>query len=129
MRLDPARAARSRLRRHPRSPGLLARSLVVSAGVALAAYGAAATPRPKPGRCLEARYEGVVDLEAHFERPGATRRYQSRQIFLTDGRGRTRLDWWTWSPGDSIGLPETMLITSDSVFHRAEPSRAWASLR
>ena len=103
-------------------------SLLVLAALACAGSAFAGVPRPDRGRCIEARYEGQVDLEGHYERPGATRRYHSLQRFLSDARGRFRLDWVTWAAGDSAGPPETILVRGDSVFQRSDPARSWRLL-
>jgi glyoxylase-like metal-dependent hydrolase (beta-lactamase superfamily II) len=80
-------------------------------------------PQARP--IFEARYEGVLDLEGHYGRPGETRRFHSRQRFLTDNRSAARLDWTIWSEGDSAGAPETYLILGDAVFQRDRPTEAW----
>ena len=77
---------------------------------------------------LSARYVGTLDYEAHYSRPGETRRYQSLQRFWTDGARAARLDWYTWAAGDSMGEPESYLVAGDSVFHRDAPGRRWQLL-
>src|SRR5512133_1789587 len=56
----------------------------------------AKAPAPKSGKCVEVVYEGALELEAHFRRPGDKQLYRSRQRFISDGRGGVRLDWTTW---------------------------------
>jgi hypothetical protein len=77
---------------------------------------------------IEATFDGVVDLEAHFRRPGETRAYFSRRRFLMDAGSAARLDWTTWSAGDSAGEPESFLSIGTDVFHRDSPSSAWQKL-
>ena len=100
-----------------RSPAAL---LAVQLDAALAR-----SPAPEPGRCIEARYEGVLQLEAHFRRPGEKRPYRSRQRFLANGRGVVRLDWTTWVEGDSIGAPESWLLVGPTVLFRRDPGSPW----
>ena len=82
-------------------------------------------PAPDAGQCLEVQYEGTLDWEAHYRRPGETRHFHSRQVFTLDGRGNARLDWTTWAEGDTAGPPESFLIVEDKVFRRYEPGQTW----
>ncbi len=87
---------------------------------------AAETPSaPEPGRCIEIRYEGLLDWEAHYKKPGEIRRFHSRQVFTFDGRGNARMDWTRWSEGDTAGPPESYLLVGNQVFHRWEPQSRW----
>jgi hypothetical protein len=83
---------------------------------------------PAPGRCVEAQYEGHLDLEGHYARPGDTRRYRSRQRFLADAAGAVRLDWTTWSEGDSAGPPESWLLRDGRVLKRGAPGEPWREI-
>ena len=85
----------------------------------------AAAPARGP---ISIRYEGKVDLEAHFARPGDTRPFQSEQRFATDGKGRVRLDWTTWTEGDTTREPETYLVDRDAVYYRRAPGASWLRL-
>jgi hypothetical protein len=85
----------------------------------------ARAPVPEAGRLVEARYEGVVELEAHFRKPGEKRRYRSRRRFLSDGHGAMRLDWTTWSEGDTTATPESWLSARGTLLHRDAPDDAW----
>src|SRR5262245_34542577 len=79
-------------------------ALAVLTGLAVLAVAGSAAPEgpiPAPGRCVEVVYEGKLDLEGHYARPGDTRRYRSRQRFLAGADAAVRLDWTTWSEGDS----------------------------
>ncbi|MGH8003571.1 MAG: hypothetical protein ACRECJ_02455 [Limisphaerales bacterium] len=90
---------------------------------------AAQTPSgPEAGPCLEIRYEGLLDYEAHYKKPGEIRRFHSRQVFAFDGRGNARLDWTIWSEGDTAGAPESFLLVANKVFHRWEPKSRWREL-
>jgi glyoxylase-like metal-dependent hydrolase (beta-lactamase superfamily II) len=120
------------------APTTAARALVCATALAIAlatARGFAAEPVPRAirppssGAWAERTYEGTIDLEAHFRRPGETRRYQSRQRFLTDGERAFRMDWQTWQTGDStIGPPESDLVLGERVFHRDAPGAPWREL-
>jgi hypothetical protein len=79
--------------------------------------------------CTEVRYEGGLDLEGHYERPGVTRPYHSRQRFLADPSG-TRFDssGRRGADGDSAGAPEIFFVAGDRVFHRDNPNSAWSEL-
>lgn len=85
-------------------------------------------PAPAAGRCLEARYEGVLELEAHFRRPGEKQPYHSRQRFLADGKGTVRMDWTTWIEGDSAGAPESWLLSGAALLYRAAPGSKWRAV-
>jgi hypothetical protein len=88
-----------------------------------------APPAPSRGVWSERVFEGALDLEAHFRRPGETHRYLSRQRFLTDGVSAFRMDWTTWQAGDSaIGPPESDLVVGERVFHRDAPGAPWREL-
>ena len=73
----------------------------------------------------EATYEGSLDVVGHYAKPGDTRRYGSIQRFLSNGRGTVRLEWTTWSEGDSSRVPESFLVQGARVFHRDDPSARW----
>lgn len=85
----------------------------------------AKAPAPAAGQCLEARYEGVLELEAHFRRPGHKQSYRSRQRFLANGKGAVRMDWTTWVAGDSVGAPESWLLVGNTLLYRRQPREAW----
>lgn len=90
---------------------------------------APATADATPATGLSVTYEGRLDLEAHFSRPGETHPYHSRQRFLTDGRSAVRLDWWTWAWDDTAaGEPETYLLAGGKVWHRDAPAAGWEQL-
>lgn len=95
----------------------------------------AKAPAPIPGKCVEVVYEGALQLEAHFRRPGDKQLYRSRQRFISDGRGGVRMDWTTWLDGDSAGAPESWLLAtagvgpSPTLFHRAAPESTWRAVR
>ena len=94
----------------------------VAAGASTKVAGEAAVASAASGDgALQIRYEGTLDLEADYRRPGEIRTFHSEQTYSTDLRGRARLDWITWSEGDSARVPESFLVTSDSVFHRDAP--------
>ncbi|HET9250939.1 MAG TPA: hypothetical protein VFP58_02330 [Candidatus Eisenbacteria bacterium] len=78
---------------------------------------------------LEVVYEGVLDLEGHYARPGDTRRFRSRQRFQSDRRGNVLLDWTTWPEGDSAGSPESYLRIADRIFQRDDPTSSWRELK
>lgn len=95
----------------------------------------AKAPAPVSGKCVEVVYEGALELEAHFRRPGDKQLYRSRQRFLSDGRGGVRLDWTTWLDGDSAGAPESWLLATSwvgpapTLFYRAAPESTWRGVR
>jgi hypothetical protein len=76
-------------------------------------------------RPIQARYEGTLDLEAHFRRPGDTRPYHSEQRYAWNGKDRCRVDWTLWEEGDSTRSPESYLVAGDSVFYRPDPGSRW----
>jgi hypothetical protein len=82
-------------------------------------------PAPDAGHQIEAVYEGVVQLEAHYRRPGEKRPYKSRRRYVADGRGSVRLDWATWAPPDTTAAPESWLLTGGKLLYREEPASAW----
>jgi len=106
-------------RARPTPAAMLAAQLAASLGKA---------PAPAPGRCLEIQYEGVLQLEAHFRKPGDKQPYRSRQRFFADGRGAVRLDWTTWLDGDSAGAPESWLLSGKTLLYRETPDRAWRAV-
>ncbi|HET7904253.1 MAG TPA: hypothetical protein VFM17_06820 [Candidatus Eisenbacteria bacterium] len=73
-------------------------------------------------------YQGTFIAEAHYRRPGDTRRYGSEQWYYTDGKGRVRLDWATWNEGDTTRFSESFLVIGDSVFNRNRPTSPWRLL-
>jgi glyoxylase-like metal-dependent hydrolase (beta-lactamase superfamily II) len=73
-------------------------------------------------------YEGTLELQGDYRRPGETHRLSSEQRYYTDGGDRTRLDWITWTEGDSARAPESFLVAADSVFHRDAPTASWQLL-
>ncbi len=85
-------------------------------------------PAPGAGRLVEARYDGVVELEAHFRKPGEKRQYRSRRRYLADGRGAVRLDWTTWLESDTTSTPESWLFTRGTLLHRDAPDDAWRAV-
>lgn len=92
-----------------------------------AAHAVAAPASPTTG--VSVTYEGRLDLEAHFSRPGETRPFHSRQRFVTDGRSAVRLDWWTRAWDDTAaGDPETYLLAGGKVWHRDAPDAGWEQL-
>jgi glyoxylase-like metal-dependent hydrolase (beta-lactamase superfamily II) len=105
-----------------------------AAAVALAVLlaGPLSLPRAEganaPASPITIRYEGEIDLEGHYARPGDTKPFHSDQRFMTDGKGRVRLDWTIWAEGDTVREPETYLIQRDAVFHRRAPGAPWFRL-
>lgn len=85
-------------------------------------------PIPAAGACIEAQYEGVLELEAHFRRPGEKQQYRSKQRFLADGRGAVRMDWTTWIEGDSAGAPESWFLSGGSLLYRSAPGSPWRAI-
>ncbi len=95
----------------------------------LAVWVTAAAAAKDRGAPRETRYEGTLDYYGHGPRPGYSRGYHSEQHYTTDGKGRVRLDWWTWwSDKDTARVPETYLVAGDSVFHRDAPDSGWKLL-
>ena len=92
------------MRRLPLRVVLIAITVVVSLPVTLTH---AAQKKINPNRPTAVVYEGALDLEGHYARPGDTRRFRSVQLARSDGRGGALLDWWTWPEGDSAGAPES----------------------
>jgi hypothetical protein len=88
----------------------------------------AGTVKKRAPQPIEIRYEGKLEMEGDFRRPGETRAYGSEEHFYRDRDGRFRLDWTTWAEGDTTRVPETFLLSSDSVFHRDSPSAHWVLL-
>jgi len=78
---------------------------------------------------VQVSYRGMVNLEAHFKRPGETRPFHSEQRFYTDGKGRARLDWSTGADADTAWAPESYLVVGDSVYHRDAPDARWTLLQ
>ena len=110
-------------------PLLLGIAVVLGAAAAARmAVAATSPPEDAAAKPSQLRYEGTVWLEGHFRRPHDTRSYHSEAIYSADGRGRARLDWTTWADGDSARVPETYLVTGDSVFHRDAPEKPWQLL-
>jgi hypothetical protein len=103
-------------------------AIEVMIAAAPAAPADARTPKKIAPAPLQIRYQGTVDLEAHFRRPGETRAFRSEQRFYTDGRGRARLDWSTTAETDTAWAPETYLVVGDSVYHRDAPDARWRLL-
>ena len=99
-----------------------------SIGPLRAAPADARTPKKIAPVPLQIRYQGTVELEAHFRRPGETRPFRSEQRFYTDGRGRVRLDWSSGTESDTTWAPETYLVVDDSVYHRDAPDARWRLL-
>jgi len=112
-------------------PTILRRFLLplVAAALAAACVGASASSgrvRPEPVSAL--RYEGTVDFEGHYPHPGETRTYRSMQEYWTDRNDNARLEWKTWAEGDSMGQPDTYLLTGEKVYRQSEPDRPWKRL-
>lgn len=99
-----------------------------SAVTCQAAPAAARTPRKIAPRPLQISYRGTVELEAHFRHPGETRSFESEQTFYRGPAGHVRLDWTTWAEGDSSRVPETYIVSGDSVFYREAPDARWQLL-
>ena len=74
---------------------------------------------------LQIRYEGTLDLEAHFHKPGETKPYHSEQRWYWDGKDRCRVDWTLWQEGDSTRVPETYLVAGQKLFYRSDPASRW----
>ena len=74
---------------------------------------------------LQVRYEGTLELEGDYRRPGEKRLYGSEQRFHREPGGRVRVDWTTWPMGDTTRVPESFLVSGDSVFHRDTPGARW----
>ena len=89
---------------------------------------AARTPKKVAPRPLQVRYDGTLELEGDYHRPGETRLHYSEQRFYREPGGRVRLDWTTWTGTDTARVPETYLVSGDSVFHRDAPSARWTLL-
>jgi glyoxylase-like metal-dependent hydrolase (beta-lactamase superfamily II) len=77
---------------------------------------------------MQVRYEGTLELEGDFRRPGETRSYDLEQRFRRWPDGRVQADWTTWSEGDTARIPESFLVCGDSVFHRDTPDAQWVLL-
>lgn len=110
----------------PSPPGRPTPAAMLSAQLKAAVAGA---PAPAPGKCLEIQYEGVLELEGHFRKPGEKQPYRSRQRFLANANGAVRLDWTTWIQGDSMGAPESWLLlpagVGGTILHRSAPGSPW----
>ena len=76
----------------------------------------------------EVTFEGTLDLVGHYAKPGDTRRYGSMQRFYSNGNGVVRLEWTTWSEGDTTRTPESFLLAGGKVLHRSEPGARWSEL-
>ena len=96
--------------------------------VAAAATPAAPATAAPPNSPRQLHYQGTFVAEAHYRRPGDTRRYGSEQWYYTDGKGRVRLEWTTWNEGDTTRVPESFLFIGESVFHRDAPTGPWRLL-
>jgi hypothetical protein len=97
-----------------------------SLGVVIAALALLAPSAARAGsKPLQIRYEGTLDLEAHFHRPGETRPYHSEARWYWDGKGGCRLDWMLWEEGDTSRVPESYLVTGARVFYRPVPGSRW----
>ena len=109
---------------------LLGIAVVLSAATGIGRADDSSLPAavPVPAKPARIRYEGTVWLEGHFRRPHETRPLHSMAIYVTDGKGRSRVDWTTWAEGDSARVPETYLAVRESVFHRDAPGGAWQLL-
>ena len=94
--------------------------LVVATAALLAPHLARAGSHP-----LQIRYEGTLDLEAHFHRPGEIKRYQSQERWYWDGKDRCRVDWTLWQEGDSSRVPESYLVSGARLFYRPDPGARW----
>jgi hypothetical protein len=81
-----------------------------------------------PDGGIEVRYEGLLDYEAHLQKPGEILRLNSRQVFTFDNRGNARLDWTIWSEKDTALVPESFLLTGGRIFHRWNPQSPWREL-
>jgi hypothetical protein len=104
---------------------LRATLVIGAASPFLAMPARARTPKKAAPVPLEASYQGTLELEGDFHRPGETRLYHSRQRFFAGPGGRIRLDWTTWTDTDTARTPETYLVSGDSVFHRDAPGGRW----
>jgi hypothetical protein len=80
--------------------------------------------RPAPA-ITRIEYEGTLQLEGHFRRPGDVHPYHSHQVYSTDGHDRARLDWTTWEESDPARITESFLIAGDRVFHRDATDKPW----
>ena len=96
------------------------------AAASLAALASAERVRPEPVSAL--RYEGTVEFEGHYPVPGETRTYRSMQEYWTDRNDNARLEWKTWAEGDSMGSPDTFLLTGEKVYRQSQPDRPWKRL-
>jgi len=85
-------------------------------------------PAPQAGRCVSVTYEGLLELEAHFRKPGEKHTYHSRHRYVADGVGSARMEWTTWLEGDSIGAPETWLYARGILLYREAPGRRWVAV-
>jgi hypothetical protein len=95
-------------------------------GLALAVLAFLAPPSARAdSRPLQIRYEGTLDLEAHFHRPGETKPYHSEARWSWDGKDRCRLDWMLWEEGDTSRVPESYLVAGGRVFYRPDPGSRW----
>jgi hypothetical protein len=76
-------------------------------------------------RPLQIRYEGTLDLEAHFHHPGETKAYHSEERWYWDGKDRCRVEWTLWQEGDSSRVPESYLVAGERLFYRPDPGSRW----
>src|SRR5437660_5706715 len=82
-------------------------------------------PAGAGSRPLQIRYEGTLDLEAHFRKPGETRPYRSEERWYWNGKDRCRVDWTLWEEGDTARVPESYLRVGERLFYRADPGSRW----
>lgn len=81
-----------------------------------------------PADVRHVRYEGTLDYEGHYRRPGETRRYESIREVWTDRDDSIRLDWTTRAEGDSAAQPESFLMVNSEIYHRDSPTSPWKRL-
>jgi hypothetical protein len=110
----------------PAAP-LLACAVVAAACAFAKAAAADETLAESPGP-IEVAYEGHVEVDGHYERPGERRTFGSRIEVLWDGWTRLRLDAWTWSEGDSTRALESTLLLDDRVLLQGSGRTTWLEL-
>jgi len=83
------------------------------------------TSVPAATRPIRIHYEGTLEYEAHYRKPGETRAYHSDARWAWDGKDRCRLDITVSGQGDTTAQPETFLLLGERLFHRPDPGSRW----
>ncbi len=95
---------------------------------AYAAHAPSASPTAAP-RAFELRYEGTLDLEGHYRRPGEVRRFGASWRVVSDGAAIWRLELATWEgEAREQASVETTWLAGDEVLRRDEQGGPYRAL-